>query len=110
MFNTNSQFEFTKCVLSEGDNTEQVVTEGQWFTIKCKRLFDSACFKTLFEYPNVDLIIGFKTEKDSFTNVRLRLGYFNSQISFILHKAICQMRLNELARISFELDLSLIHI
>ena len=104
MLNTDSQFEFTKCVLSEGDNTEQVVTEGQWFTIKCKRLFDSACFKTLFEYPNLDLIIGFKTEKDSFTNVRLRLGYFNSQISFILHKAICQMRLNELARISFELD------
>ena len=100
----DTQIEFTKCVLYKSDNLEEIVKEGQWFTIKCKQLFDSSVFKTVVKEAKIDDLIGFKAETDCFTNIRLKMGYYNSQISRVLHKAISQMRLNELSRISFELD------
>ena len=44
---SNSPIEFTKCVMIEGYQNEPLIKEGQWFTMKCKRLFDSLVLSKL---------------------------------------------------------------
>lgn len=93
--------EITKCTFVEGD-PDFIVREGQWFKIECKRMFDSSLLS--IHNRDFDSLIGFSTDKEKYTEVRLRMGYFKTQLERILHNAIRQMRLNESAQISFEVD------
>ena len=71
---SNSPIEFTKCVLIEGYQNEPLIKEGQWFTIKCKRLFDSLVLSKLSNKMSSDLLIGFTCHYDHFIDIRMRLG------------------------------------
>jgi hypothetical protein len=71
---SNSPIEFTKNVLIEGYQNEPLIKEGQWFTIKCKRLFDSLVLSKLSNKISSDLLIGFTCHGDDFIDVRMRLG------------------------------------
>ena len=70
--------DFTKCILLEGDNSQPTIKEGQWFKIKCKKLFDSS----IFEKSSMEELVGFEVNSNDFTEVRLRLG--NNLLVFIL--------------------------
>ena len=78
---SNPDLEYTKCILSEGDNTKSSIKEGQWFKIKCKQLFDSSIFGQL----SSDVLIGFKVNRDHFSEIRLRLGDFHMINKFNLN-------------------------
>lgn len=99
---SDDQIEFTKCILEKGI-LDSIVEEGEWFSIEIKKEFDISILKP-YGY-DLDSLIGFKLNNDnSFTKVRLRLGFFTSVLNQIIHKAIYQMKLKELARVSFEID------
>jgi FK506-binding protein 4/5 len=97
--------EFTKSIIKHGQDLEAVVEEGEWFEITIKKMFDTQIITSLGYH--IDDLLGFRLNSSDSTPpsaVRLRLGYFNTQLSQILHKAVCQMKLNELAHVSFELE------
>ena len=106
MVNSKSDFdsnlEFTRSVLEKGEDPELIVSQGQWCQIQIKRLFDSAILKT----PDFDCekLIGLDVGSDDYKIVRIRLGYFNTLIASVIHRAVQQMKLNELAQVSFEMD------
>jgi tetratricopeptide (TPR) repeat protein len=97
----SNQIDFTKNVIEAG-LSENLVEEGEWFEIEAKLMFDKLVLSTLVH--DSDRLIGFNLNNDQLKTVRMRMGYFNSQICKILQTIIRGMRLNEKAQISFELD------
>lgn len=97
----SNEIDFTINILEPG-NPEIIVEEGEWFEFECKLMFDKSIIKTIVH--SSDQLIGFDANSDTFTLVRQRSGYFNSQICKILHRCIQLMRLNERSEISFELN------
>lgn len=98
----NGQIEFSKCVLESG-NSDLIAEEGEWFTIDIKNLFDTSVI--ILNGYDLDRLIGFMLNKDDiYTRIKQRLGYFSTVLNQIIHKAIYQMKLGELAQISFEID------
>ena len=102
----SNQINFTKNVIETG-LSDQLVEEGEWFEIEAKLMFDKSVIHNLVHES--DRLIGFNLNTDRFTTVRMRMGYFNSQICKILHTIIQDMRLNEKAHVSFELDPDLLN-
>ena len=99
-------FNFTKSTLEQGENGK-IVSEGEWFTIGLKILFEEGVISRVHGY-DLENLLGFKLtshdKRNVYSNVRIRLGYFSTLLSQILHRAVTQMKLNELAHISFEID------
>jgi hypothetical protein len=93
---------FTKSIIKQGDPKDIIPDETERLKIKVKALFDPVVLKITGKDSN-DLI-GFKCSKDDFNVVQLRLGYYTTQINKVLHEAIGQMRLNEIAHVSFEME------
>ena len=98
----SNRVEFTKCVLQNG--TDRIAEEGQWVKIEIKKRFNSNLINPLSQ--DIDTLLGFSLNPDDevFTPVRLRLGYFDTYIGEIIHRAVGEMRLGEFAQVSFELD------
>jgi FK506-binding protein 4/5 len=93
--------EFSKYTLEKGDS-DQIVEEGEWFQVELKALFNLESLTGLNQ--NHETLLGLRLHTDKFSVLRQRMGYFESQVQSVLHRAVAQMKLNEVAHVSFEID------
>lgn len=100
---SSDNVEYTLDCIETASDSDQMVEEGEWFEADVKRLFNAQIITSLGY--DIDQVLSFKLQpNDGYTRVRQRLGYFNTQIGQIIHKAVCQMKLNQLYHLSFEFD------
>lgn len=98
----NEPVDFTLNILEKGDQNV-IVEEGEFFTLEIKKLFDTSVLRSLGY--DLDNLIGFIIDKNELpTSVRQRLGFFNTFLNEIIHRAIFKMKLNELSELSFEIN------
>lgn len=102
-----NRVEFTRCVLEKNNNSadsERLGEDGEWLSLEIKRIFDTRLVTS--HGHDLTTVLGFRLNPDegAITSVRLRLGFFETCVGEILHRAIAEMKLGELAQISFELD------
>lgn len=99
----SNKIEFTKCVV-ESDTSDRVAQDGQWLTIEIKRMFDTSLITS--RGRDLDATLGFHMDpsEGAKTSVRIRLGYFDTAVSEVLHRAIGEIKLGERVHISFEFD------
>lgn len=94
--------DFTLNVIENGDSNS-IVEEGEFFTLEIKKFFDPSVLKSLGY--DLDNLIGFILDKnETVTTTRQRLGFFNSTLNEIIHRAIYKMKLNQLCELSFEIN------
>jgi hypothetical protein len=103
----NQNIEFTKSVLEEGDSELQL-KDGQRFSIQLKLLFDPKVL-IINKYAashDLNTLLGFNPPLDlnESVTIQARLGFFCSQVSKVIHRAVSQMCLGEKAHVSFELS------
>ena len=91
---------------SSSDGSPVVARDGEWFTIKIKRLFDwSLLVTSKLQHKTCDFIGGIDlANADEFYTVRQRMGFFRSQVERVLHKVVAKSRLNDTVHVSFEID------
>ena len=102
----NQNIEFTRCVIEEG-NSDKQVKDNQWFIARIKTLFNqNVIIHNKYSSHDIETLLGFKPaqNQDDYVEVKMRLGFYKSQISKIIHRAINQMYLNDKIQISFELN------
>lgn len=76
---------------------------GDVCEIELRLLFNKDLLKT--EFHSSDALIGIPNlRKDIPSKNVIKLGYYNSQISKLLHESIQKIKIGQLAHISFELD------
>lgn len=76
---------------------------GNVCEISLRLLFDKDILKT--ETHSADTLIGISNlRKDEPCKCIIKLGYYNSEISKLLHESIQKLKIGQLAHISFELD------
>lgn len=98
------QTSITKHILLLGEDEESSkLLEGNICVVDITLLFDKAVLKT--DHHSADSLIGIANlQKDLPTECCFKIGYFNTQIMKILHESIQDMKLLEVAHVSFELD------
>lgn len=100
---------YTKSVLVEG-SVDQTPQEGQVCSVEVKALFDPAHLETAMTTGALKMkrsseqLIGFKIGKHEAEMVKFKVGSFTTVINSVLHKAVLQMKLGELAHLSFEIE------
>ena len=102
----NQNIEFTRCVIEE-ENSDKQVKDNQWFIARIKTLFNqNVIIHNKYSSHDIETLLGFKPaqNQDDYVEVKMRLGFYKSQISKIIHRAINQMYLNDKIQISFELN------
>ncbi|RNA41624.1 70 kDa peptidyl-prolyl isomerase [Brachionus plicatilis] len=101
-YDINEPVDFTLNIIEKGDSNI-IVEESEYFTLEITRLFDDSVLKALGY--DLDNLIGFILNKSEYaTTVRQRLGFFNSLLNEIIHRAVYKMKLNELSELSFEIN------
>lgn len=101
-FDVTEPIDFTLNVIEDG-NSSIIVEEGEFFTLEIKKLFDLTFLKSLGH--DLDNLIGFILNKnETVTTIRQRLGFFNSVLNEIIHRAIYKMKLNQFCELSFEIN------
>ena len=98
----------SKTIIQRGNEEDcgQLIT-GDVCQIGIKLLFEPKCLET-GSHDATSLLGISNLSNDQETACFIKIGYFNTQISKILHESIQQMRLGEVACISFELDPTLL--
>lgn len=94
--------QFTKNIIREGLEDQQLVN-GDVCEIQIKLLFDPQILRTdFFSSDSLLGISGLRMEEP--ISCFIKLGYYNTQIMRIVHEIVQQMRVQELAMASFEMD------
>lgn len=92
----------TTSIIQESPGNE-FLDFGNVCEISLRLLFDKDILKT--ETHSADTLIGISNlRKDESCKCIIKLGYYNSEISKLLHESIQKLKIGQLAHISFELD------
>ena len=92
----------TTSIIQESPGNE-FLDFGNVCEISLRLLFDKDILKT--ETHSADTLIGISNlRKDEPCKCIIKLGYYNSEISKLLHESIQKLKIGQLAHISFELD------
>ncbi len=92
---------FTKNTIQEG--TEDQLVYGDVCEVQIKLTFDPQVLRT-DSFSSDSLLGTSRLRMHAPTSCFIKLGYFNTQIMRILHEIIQQMKVEEIANVSFELD------
>lgn len=99
----SNRSDFTKCIVKRGDR-KTYAEQGQWVRMDIKKNFNSILLSS--HGYRLDELLGFIFDPNDevYTPVRVRLGYFESYLSEIIHRALGEMSLYEVSQVSFEID------